>query len=111
MKKVKLSIVALTIAVAGFFAFNNIDFDPGSIKGTVVPADAALRAWAVSGTDTLKSVIKDDGGFVITDAKAGSYRVIIEAKPGYKNAAKENVTVVDGQPTDVGEIKLENNNK
>lgn len=109
MKRVRLSIVALTIAVAGFFAFTKIDFDPGSIKGTIVPADGAVRAWAVSGTDTLKSAIKDDGAFVITDAKAGTYRVIIEAKPGYKNAAKENVTVVDGQPTDVGEIKLENN--
>jgi len=109
MKKVRLSIVALTIVAAGFFAFAKIEFDPGSIRGTVVPADGALRAWAVSGTDTLKSAIKDDGAFVITDAKGGTYRVIIEAKPGYKNAAKENVTVVDGQPTDVGEIKLENN--
>jgi hypothetical protein len=109
MKKVRLTFVALSIAVAGLFAFNKIDFDPGSIKGTVVPADGAVRAWAVSGTDTLRSAIKDDGAFLITEAKPGTYRVIIEAKPGYKNAAKENVTVVDGQPTDVGEIKLENN--
>ena len=109
MKKARLSFVALTIAVAGLFAFTNIKTDTGSIRGTVSPADGAVRAWAVSGTDTLKSAIKDDGAFLISDAKAGTYRVIIEAKPSYKNAAKENVTVVDGQPTDVGEIKLENN--
>ncbi len=109
MKKARMSFVALTIAVAGLFAFTNIKIDAGAIRGTVVPADGAVRAWAVSGTDTLKSAIKDDGAFMITDAKAGVYRVIIEAKPGYKNAAKENVTVVEGQPTDVGEIKLENN--
>src|SRR4030095_5012802 len=109
MKKARLGFVALTIAVAGLFAFTNIKIDAGSIRGTVAPADGAVRAWGVSGTDTLKSAIKDDGALLISDAKAGVYRVIIEAKPGYKNAAKENVTVVEGEPTDVGEIKLENN--
>lgn len=104
MKSIKLSLVALSIATAGLFAFTSIQ--TGSIKGTVSPADGATRAWALSGTDTLKASI-DKGAFEITGAKAGSYRLIIEAKPPYKNAAKDGVTVADGQPTDVGEIKLE----
>lgn len=104
MKSIKLSLVALSIATAGLFAFKAVQ--TGSIKGTVSPADGATRAWALSGTDTLKAAI-DKGAFEITGAKAGSYRLIIEAKPPYKNAAKDGITVADGQPTDVGEIKLE----
>jgi hypothetical protein len=104
MKKMRLGFAALAIATAGLFAFTGIK--AGSIKGKVSPAEGASKAWALSSTDTLKADIKD-GAFEITDAKAGTYRIIIEAKPPFKNAAKDNVTVADGTPTDVGEIKLE----
>ena len=103
MKTLTTGIMALSIASAGLFAFRAID--TGSIKGTITPAEGATRAWALSATDTLKAVIQS-GSFVITNVKAGTYRVIIEAKPPYKNTAKDNVRVADNQPTDVGEIKL-----
>lgn len=104
MKKVKLGLATLAIATAGLFAFKG--FQNGSIKGTVSPADGATQAWALSASDTLKVAI-DKGAYEITDAKPGTYRVIIEAKPPYKNAAKDGVVVKDGEATDVGEIKLE----
>ena len=104
MKKMKLAVVALGLVTTGLFAFN--DIQSGSIKGTVSPADGAVRAWAVSPTDTLRTNITG-GAFTITKAKPGTYQVIIEAKAPYKNTAKDNVTVADGQPTDVGEFKLE----
>jgi hypothetical protein len=103
MKKVKASLLTLSIATAGLFAFKSIDV--GSIKGTVSPAEGASKAWAISSTDTLKSDIMK-GSFEFTNAKSGTYKLIIEAKPPYKNAAKDNVMVADGQPTNVGEIKL-----
>lgn len=104
MKSIKMSLMAATIATVGLFAFNAVQ--TGSIKGTISPADGATRVWALSGTDTLKASV-EQGAFEITGAKAGTYRLIVEAKPPYKNAAKDGVTVADGQPTDVGEIKLE----
>jgi hypothetical protein len=105
MKAIKLKLAALSIAAAvGLFAFSSIK--SGSIKGTVSPASAATRAWAISGIDTLKASI-DGGSFSISDAKPGVYKVIIEAMPPYKNMAKEGVTVGDGQQTDIGEIKLQ----
>lgn len=105
MKSIKSILATVGVAATvGLFAFKGIQ--TGTIKGTVTPADGATRAWALSGTDTLKASI-DKGAFEITGAKAGTYRVIIEAKPPYKNAAKDGVTVADGQPTDIGEIKLE----
>ena len=104
MKKMRLSVAALGIAAAGLFAFKGIE--AGSIKGKVSPAEGASRAWALSSSDTLQTEIKN-GTFEIKDAKAGIYRVIIEAKPPFKNAAKDNITVTDGQAADAGEIKLE----
>jgi hypothetical protein len=103
MKTFKTGIIALSIATAGLFAFKSID--TGSIKGTITPADGATKAWALSNTDTLKADIQA-GSFEIMGAKAGTYRLIIEAKPPYRNTAKDNVAVTDGQPTNVGEIKL-----
>lgn len=105
MKKSKLALAsAISVVAAGLFAFNVIT--AGSIKGTVTPADAATRAWALSSSDTLRASV-NQGTYEIKDAKPGSYRIIIEAKPPYKNAAKDSVTVADGQATEVGEIKLE----
>jgi hypothetical protein len=103
MKNVKAGLLALGIATSTLFAFNAAQ--DTSIKGTVSPAEAGVRAWALSATDTLKAPV-DNGAFEIPGAKAGTYRIIVEAKAPYKNAAKENVTVEDGKPTDVGEIKL-----
>ncbi|HMH32353.1 MAG TPA: carboxypeptidase-like regulatory domain-containing protein [Puia sp.] len=103
MKFTKLSLAAAGIALVSLFSFRSL-FN-GTVKGTVSPPDAAVRAWIVSATDTLKVPI-DKGTFTIQDVKPGVYKVIIEAKPPYKNAAKDGITVADGQPSDVGEIKL-----
>lgn len=103
MKKTRLTLAALGIVTAGLFAFNVIT--NGSVKGTVSPADAAVRAWAISGTDTLKADVSS-GAFEISNAKPGTYQVIIEAKAPFKNAAKEGVEVKDGSATDIGEVKL-----
>lgn len=104
MKQMKMSLLALGMVTTGIFAFTKSDV--GSIKGTVSPADGAVQAWALSSTDTLKAPIAN-GTYEIAGAKAGSYKVIIEAKAPYKNAAKEGVMVNDGQSTEVPEIKLE----
>jgi len=103
MKNAKLKLAALGIIASGLFAFTT--FFSGTIKGTVTPSDAAVRVWALSGSDTLKAVVAN-GAFEILDAKPGTYKVIVEAKAPYKNQMKDGVTVSDGQATDVGQIKL-----
>lgn len=103
MKPRKLAVVVLVLLAAAF-AFRAPGI--GSIKGSVTPAIGASTAWAESVTDTLKAVVTN-GNFEITDAKPGTYKVIIEAKPPFKMAIKDNVPVRDGQSTDVGQIMLE----
>ena len=104
MNFTKLKLATITVAAAGLFAFSHLK--AGSIKGTVTPSEGAVRAWAESSTDTLKAAIVN-GSFEISDAKPGMYKIIIEAKPPYKNVAKDGITVNDGQAADAGEIKLE----
>ena len=104
MKITKLSLVAAGIAIISLLGFKAIT--NGSIKGKVSPADAAVRVWVISATDTLKAPV-ESGMFSIGDVKPGTYKVVIEAKPPYKNGVKDNVTIGDdANPVDVGEIKL-----
>ncbi len=100
----KLMMGALAVATAGLFAFNGIK--GGTLKGSVSPAEGAVNAWALSSTDTLKAVVSG-GMYEIPNVKPGVYKVIIEAKPPYKNASKDNVSVSDNQSTQVEEIKLQ----
>lgn len=107
MKKTKLALVALGISTAAFFSFNALQTN--SIKGTVTPADKAVRAWAVSPTDTVQVAI-EAGAFELKDVKAGTYSVIIEAQEPFANTRKKDVVVAEGQTTEVGEIKLQPKN-
>jgi len=96
-------LIATTIVVAGLFAFTH--FKAGAIRGTVTPAEGGIRAWAESATDTLRAPIVN-GAYEIPDVKPGAYKIIIEAKPPYRNIAKDGIMVNDGQTADVGEIVL-----
>jgi hypothetical protein len=102
--RVTLKLAALYIAAAGILAFYTVAV--GSIKGTVAPAEGGVRAWAESATDTMKASIIN-GAYEITDVKPGTYKLVIEARPPYKNTARDGIAVVDGQSTDAGEIRLE----
>jgi hypothetical protein len=104
MKITTFRLAALSAAMAGLFAF--ISLRDGSIHGTVSPAEGGVRAWAESYTDTLKAPIIN-GSYEIAGLKPGTYKLIIEAKPPYRNAAKDGVMVSDGQSSDAGEIRLE----
>jgi hypothetical protein len=102
MKSLKLG--ATAIATVLLFAFAH--HGPGSIKGTVTPLEAGVRAWAESATDTLRAPILN-GSYKITNAKPGAYKIIIEARPPYRNIARDGLLVTDDQETDAGEIKLD----
>ncbi|PWT75221.1 MAG: carboxypeptidase regulatory-like domain-containing protein [Bacteroidetes bacterium] len=105
MKSTKLKLGALgTVLTLGLFAFTTVF--SGSIKGKITPSAAAMGAMAISGTDTVRALI-DNGSFSINNVKAGTYKLVIQALPPYKNFEKEGVMVADDMPTDVGEINLQ----
>ena len=104
MKKTKLALVALAISTGMLFSFNA--FQTSIIKGTVTPADKAIKAWAISSSDTLSAKVQN-GTFEIDNVKAGTYSVI-EAQAPYASTRRKDVVVTDDTPvTNVGEIKLQ----
>jgi len=104
MKNTKFAAIGAGIIALAISAFTGMQTN--SIKGTVTPADKAVKAWAVSQTDTLSAPVTN-GSFEIQNVKAGDYSVVIEAQAPYANTRRKDVKVTDGQTTDVGEIKLQ----
>jgi hypothetical protein len=75
------------------------------VKGSVSPANGASRAWLISRHDTLSAPVVE-GNFMITNAKPGNYTLMLEARPPFRDSFKQDVLVVEGQPTDVGVIEM-----
>lgn len=103
MKKASLNFLAVAALSIGLFAFGSIK--EGGIQGKVTPAEGAKEVIAIAGTDTLRSQI-NDGVFVFSKLKKGTYTLWIKANAPYKDASVENVAVADSATTDVGEVKL-----
>lgn len=75
------------------------------VKGSVTPSNAGDQAWVISKTDTLNAPVFE-GNFEIDNVKPGNYTLMITGRPPYRNTFKQGVNVVDGQPTDVGVIEM-----
>jgi hypothetical protein len=103
MKRLLLAGGIAFSAITGLYAFRTVE--QSSITGKVTPADQANAVWAVSGTDSVTANVVN-GAFSLA-VKAGTYKIVVDAKEPYKDASLENVAVSDGAPTDVGEIKLQ----
>jgi hypothetical protein len=104
MKKV---VMTLCVAFAAFMVLSA--FVPratvmSGIHGTVTPAEAAKKVWAISGTDTA-SVIPVAGNFTL-DVKPGTWQIKVEAAAPYKDATVDNIVVEEGKSADAGQIKL-----
>ena len=103
MKRSSIKILAIASLSLGLFAFASIK--EGGIQGKVTPAEGAKEVVAVVGTDTLRSQI-NNGAFVFSSVKKGTYTVWFKANAPYKDTLVENVAVTDSATTDIGEIKL-----
>lgn len=109
MKNTTITVIACGIIALVISAFTIMQ--SSSIKGTVNPADKAVKAIAIpsdtrSSSDSVSAPITN-GNFEIQNLKAGDYSLIIQAAAPYGNATKVGITVQNGKSTDVGEIQLQ----
>ena len=102
MKKTKTIGGIALIAIAGLFAFTTTQ---SSITGKVSPANAAEAVWAIGGTDSVKTTVTS--GVFTLSVKAGTYKVLIDARDPYNDVLLDNIVVKDDAPADVGEIVLQ----
>ena len=103
MKRFLLASGILVSGMAGLYSFR--PFDQSSITGKVSPAGQATAVWAISGTDSTTANVVN--GVFSLAAKAGTYKLVVDAKEPYKDVALDGIVVNDGAATDVGEIKLQ----
>jgi hypothetical protein len=103
MKNMLFILLISSVVLGASFVFTKKD--GGSVIGTISPANVATSAWMASGTDTFKTVIKDNG-FAFYNVKRGTYILLIEAIPTYKNVTKSNIMVSDGTTTNIGETVI-----
>lgn len=103
MKRASLNFLAVAGLSLGLFAFGSIK--EGGIQGKVTPAEGVKEVVAVAGADTLRSQM-NNGTFVFSNVKKGTYTIWVKANAPYKDASVENVAVADSATTDIGEIKL-----
>lgn len=105
MKDSRFDVVALLFFLFLLSAFLFTSIPGGSISGTVVPADSALRACAIRLKDTVKANVVG-GKFIIVKLKPGKYDVVIEPVPPARGIRLRSVMVNEGRITDVGVIQL-----
>ncbi len=78
----------------------------GSVRGTVTPPEAGLKAFLFSGKDTVSANIVN-GAYQFSNIAVGSYRLLVEAAPPYRNGIKDGIVVTEGNFTDAGQLELQ----
>jgi hypothetical protein len=78
----------------------------GTVHGNVTPPGVGLQAFLFSGKDTLSVNVANDA-FQFSNVAAGTYKLLVEAAPPYRNAVKEGIRVIEGEFTDAGQIELQ----
>lgn len=99
--------IILSLSFAAITAFIPVDNYKAGLYGTIEPADAAKKVWAINGTDTVSTI--PIAGKYSLEVKTGNWKIIIEAQAPYKPAIIESVLVQDGQYTDAGSVRLSTN--
>lgn len=80
--------------------------ETGAISGTINPFDAAFYVMATTPTDTIGTLIADDGSFLISGVPAGNYDVIFSPVAGFTEITVSDVNVQTGNVTNLGEINI-----
>ncbi len=80
--------------------------ETGAIAGTIFPFDAAFYVMASTPTDTIGTLIADDGSFLIGGVPAGTYNVTFSAVAGFSDITVNDVNVQTGNVTNLGAINI-----
>ena len=96
-----ITIVVIMILVMTGLAFFK---SKTAIVGKVNPADGAETVWIMGEKDSLKTGVSD--GQFYFEVKPGAYKLMVNARPPYKDVVMDNLVVKQEETLDVGEIIL-----
>ncbi len=80
--------------------------ETGAISGSIFPVDAAFYVMATTPSDTIGTLIADDGTFLIGGVPAGNYDVTFSAVAGFTDITVEDISVSTGNVTSIGVITI-----
>lgn len=78
----------------------------GTITGTVIPLEANPYIYAIDGTDSVGTIIDEDGRFWLPGLSEGTYKVVLNPAEPYAKETIENVHVSTGSVEDLGTVEL-----
>lgn len=78
----------------------------GSIAGVVRPLEADASVFAIQGEDSVGAIPDSLGNFLIQGLEAGTYEVYFEPVETYSDSTLTDITVTDGQVTELDTVKL-----
>jgi|GEM_PF-689659 len=105
VKRIQPGFVLILLLVF-VFSMSFYKMSGGTVRGTVTPPEAGLKAFLFSGKDTVAGNIVN-GAFQFSNIAAGSYKLLVEAAPPYRNGIKEGIVVTEGAFTDAGQLELQ----
>jgi hypothetical protein len=108
MKKGILACVIASIIIGHPLSFRisrGNQLQQTSLTGKVYPADGADSVWVIESRDSVRAAIKR--GSFFQSVKPGVYRLVVKARPPYRNASLSNVEVKQNHVLDVGELLLQ----
>lgn len=100
-------IILLCCLLSGFilaFTSGRRDTPESGIRGSVDPADGAVKVWAIRAADSVSTIILS-GKFSFT-LRPGNWNLRVEAVRPYRDAYRDNILVLDNQFTETGVISL-----
>ncbi|MET3112730.1 hypothetical protein AAKU52_000448 [Pedobacter sp. CG_S7] len=101
MKSYKIAVlIILSVALFAFKAQNS-----GALQGRIIPVEGVKEILVISGADTIK-VQNINGGFLLKNLPAKTYKVMIKAASPYLDYTLNEVAVIDSATTDIGQIQL-----
>lgn len=79
----------------------------GSISGQVLPPEARVSVYTISGSDTITTYPNDLGNYKLIAMPENTYTIHIgNSETGYKDTTYTNVKVTKGQNTNLGTVTL-----
>jgi hypothetical protein len=105
MKKGVVTCIITSILISNPFSIHIEAPQETAIKGKISPIEASETALIIRDRDTLKTPVV--WGNFSQQVKPGTYKLIVSAKPPFKNAALGNLDVKRNHVLDVGELMLQ----